>query len=1181
MIANHRVLTTCLLLSTIACAGAPERAEPSGDERAAAAAPPPWKSLTLITGDRVEVAEGEHGARKVRLVPGPGREHIGFVHTGSLGAPDGDLSVIPTDAVPLLAAGAIDRRLFAVGDLLREGYGARAGGLPLIVTYAAETDVAAALHALPTSGAGAARPLPSIHGAALRADPPLAAALWSELTGGGPAARRRAPARGIDRIWLDARAQLLLDQSASQIGAPQAHALGLTGEGVTVAVLDTGLRLDHPDLAGRIAESRDFTDTIASAADDVGHGTHVAGTVAGSGAASQGRYRGIAPGATLLNGKVCRVDGCPASAIIAGMEWAAPRARIVNMSLGGDSPGDCDDPIVQAVNNLTAQHGTLFVIAAGNAGSYARGIGTPACADAALAVASVTKRDELSEFSSWGPRAHDRAVKPDIAAPGSDIVAARAAGTLAGDLQPIDDHYARLSGTSMATPHVAGAAALLAQQHPDWRAAELKAALMTTAAPIAGATPFQQGDGRVDLVRATSQRVFATVPSVSVSAPWPHQDAIRKVVTYRNDGDAPVTLALAPSVTPVDGGSAPDRMITVSSPEVTVPAHGTAEVTITVEPRGADSGLYGGRLTAASGAVKVEVAVGVYVEPESYDLAIDVIPRDPHNPEAVVAAAVNLATREAEYLIFDGSRSTRLVRGRYDLLAVTVGQAPRYRTMLTQLGIELDQDRAAVLDARLGEPVRVTVDRPSAVLALSDVEFGSSGTMWGLWGGRIEQDPLYVVPTPPVTDRPFRFELRAMLEPPAGAVDEWYRYDLAFVDDHRIPDGPFVVHDAELAVHDVHYRDQGAIDAPVTRCNWVDDGVGDMACYLREQPMPVRGREYFTASRDILWEHQMYLGDPPASPDEAPRREVVTGPRPVAYTPGQRLPIDWNRAPVGPGLCPKTGAYQEGDDLDVALALFSPSELDHCTDSAGWSDGWVGGITGTTTLWRDGVIVATSEAPGMGKFPLPPQPATYTLVATADRAFPWSGLGTHVEAAWTFRAAAGLTEQPLPLLVVRASGEIDDHDVAPGGRDYPLTLHVQRETGTAPLTELALEVSYDDGATWQAAPVTRAGDTGTAVLAHPPGDHFVSLRSRAADADGNRVEQTVVRAYAIRGDAPPPTPAPDAGADGPDAPGGAGGCGCGVGTGGGRGAGAGVLALATLIGVRRRKHRLPHPGQPR
>lgn len=169
------------------------------------------------------------------------------------------------------------------------------------------------------------------------------------------------------------------------------------GQGVKVAVLDTGVDAGHPDLAGRIAEAKDFSGS-PSTDDHFGHGTHVASIVGGTGAASSGTRRGVAPHADLLIGKVLGDDGYGSeSSVIDGMEWAAAEhAKVVNMSLGSDADTDGTDPMSQAVNTLTASTDTLFVVAAGNAGPGPSTVGSPGAADAALTVGAVDRDDSLA-----------------------------------------------------------------------------------------------------------------------------------------------------------------------------------------------------------------------------------------------------------------------------------------------------------------------------------------------------------------------------------------------------------------------------------------------------------------------------------------------------------------------------------------------------------------------------------------------------------------------------------------------------------------------------------------------------------------------------------------------------------------------------------------------------------------
>ena len=167
-----------------------------------------------------------------------------------------------------------------------------------------------------------------------------------------------------------------------------------------------------------------------------GHGTHVASTVLGTGAASDGLERGVAPGARLIVGKVLSDEGFGQDSwIIDGMEWAATHADVVSMSLGTGEASDGTDPMSQALNTLSTETGALFVVAAGNAGAE-QTVGSPGAADAALTVGGVDSTDQLAWFTSQGPRIGDMAIKPDLVAPGVDVLAARSQWS-AGGRRPV------------------------------------------------------------------------------------------------------------------------------------------------------------------------------------------------------------------------------------------------------------------------------------------------------------------------------------------------------------------------------------------------------------------------------------------------------------------------------------------------------------------------------------------------------------------------------------------------------------------------------------------------------------------------------------------------------------------------------------------------------------------------
>jgi hypothetical protein len=195
------------------------------------------------------------------------------------------------------------------------------------------------------------------------------------------------------------------------------------------------------------------------------------------------------------------------------------------------------------------------------------------------------------------------------------------------------------------------------------------------------------------------------------------------------------------------------------------------------------------------------------------------------------------------------------------------------------------------------------------------------------------------------------------------------------------------------------------------------------------------------------------------------------------------------------------------------VPLFSPSEEEHSA-----SDGFA---TGQSTLTRNGVPIAPIySGAGQGLFPVPPEDAAYVLTTTGTRQVPYATLVTQVSATYAFRSQAPPSSAPvdLPLMAVRAAGLVDDNDIAPAGELYLLALHVERPPLAPPasVTDLTLEVSYDDGKSWQSAPLVRFADRGLAILAHPSDAAFVSLRMSARDADGNAVTQTTTRAYALQ-----------------------------------------------------------------
>lgn len=667
--------------------------------------------ITLITGDVVTIQTIEGGKTIINVEPvdknGAGAQ---ILNIGE------ETYVIPSSAMPYLAADKLDKDLFNVTELIEKGYDDKSlPSLPVIVEYTESKARAVQAKKADPKGAKTVRVLESINGAALSANKKEAESFWEDITPEteekGDVAKPETALfdQGIEKIWLDEKVEATLDQSVPQIGAPSVWESGFTGKGVKVAVLDSGIDPNHPDLANQIDEAVSFVpgETVN---DKHGHGTHVASTVLGTGAASDGKNKGVAPEARLLVGKVLNDQGSGLSSwIIDGMEWAADNAKIVNMSLGSSEASDGTDPMAQAVQRLSKEKGTLFVIAAGNNGAEGA-IGSPGAADSALTVAAVDKADRIAYFTSKGPRYGDSALKPDLAAPGVGIVAARsqvASGT---------GFYTSKNGTSMATPHVAGAAALLLQKNPNLTGAQLKEVLMSTSKKL-DYSPYHIGTGRLDVLSAANSKVRATGSISFGMFKWPHENAqpVQKTVTYTNDGDTSVTVNLQADFKSAKGEAAPTGLLTVSESQISIPAKGTKSVTVTLNPQLGSLGTrYEGHLSAvnAEGKPVALTSLGMLKEEEKYDLTFTAKDRN-GNPTLAYVGLVN-KNLDPQFVAVNGTTNFRLRPGTYSamtMMEVDTDTDHRGIALVGDPEITLDGPKTVELDARKAKEIKVEVPK--------------------------------------------------------------------------------------------------------------------------------------------------------------------------------------------------------------------------------------------------------------------------------------------------------------------------------------------------------------------------------------------------------------------------------------------------------------------------------------
>ncbi len=1062
--------------------------------QAVAAGPPPAVTVagkdvrvTLITGDRIVLLGGDPA--KQTFEPGAGRERIGFeVHRTK-----DHLYVVPSDVIKAVGEGRLDRRLFDVAGLIAAGYDdASSKVIPVLATYDGK-----AKRSTPV-GAKVTRELPSIKGAALEVDKSKAAAFL-----GKSAARS---AGGFAKLWLDGKRKVTLDESVPQIGAPAAWQAGYTGKGVTVAVLDTGVDATHPDLATQVAGAKNFT--TESAEDVVGHGTHVASTIAGTGAASGGKYKGVAPDAKLYDGKVCADRGCYESDLLAGMEWAAKevKAKVVNFSIGGTDTPEID-PLEEAVNRLTAETGTLFVVAAGNSGDAPGTVKSPGSADAALTVGAVDKQNQLAWFSSRGPRVGDSAVKPDVSAPGVSIVAAKAKSSSIGE--PVGDQYLRLQGTSMATPHTAGAAALLAQEHPAWKAGELKSTLMGSAKVAADQTAFQQGAGRIDVAAAIKQSVVASEGSLSFGkATYPHTDdePVTKTLTYRNLGDQPITLNLATTYNDGTGAAAPADALRLSANTVTVPAGGTASVQATSNTKhdGPD-GLYSGRVTATGGGQAVVVPVGAEKEGETYTLTVQTIARD-GAPSDYPVLLFDLATGETPRYspAADGTVKLKLPKGEYlvdQFQEFERGEEDWIFFKLVAPQVKLDSDRTVVLDARKAQVVETSVPRAGAEQATSSIGYdrrGRNSVLW-TWLSGFSNGTVHTFSAgPKLPDAVMTGHVVSQWGVPGDGsfTNTPYLYGIANSQQGEFPTGFHrTVRPQDFAVVDTKINattDQqavvmaGAVLPPV-------DGYSSSAVHV-DTPRSIR--YYLDATTPgVGW-----VGITQAKRDVNNPVPDWTITSPVRkYQAGRSYHETRNGAAFGAGGG-RTLRFE--DQLVVGVGNY--------WDGSG-AGGYVKTDSASSILTRDGTELATSNRFGGVRVDgLPDEKATYKLVTTGTQSS--TLFATKVDVTATFTSARTAIETELPITTVQFQPEVDGHNLATRTKVTTLPVTVG---GGKPLKSLKIEVSGDDGATWVRARVTRTAKGYQATFATPAGS-AVSLRADLVDGDGNTTSQSAVAAYRIR-----------------------------------------------------------------
>ncbi|MFI1015881.1 S8 family peptidase [Streptomyces sp. NPDC020965] len=1054
--------------------------------------------VTLITGDRLGVDARD---RVVSVERGEGRAQIpvrSWTETGRTFA-------VPADAERLIARGTLDRRLFDVTALAGpESRRAYRDGLKVIVEYGGAS--AAGARQDVRADVKVARTLPSINADAVTVPKQDAGGLWAALTGSGAGSIRAARTTpGIERVWLDAVYTANLDTSVGRIGAPKVWQSGYDGKGVTIAVLDSGVDDTHPDLATQVVGAANFSSS-PDTRDRNGHGTHIASIAAGTGAKSGGKYKGVAPGAKILNGKIMGDHGTVESGAIAAVDWAVGQgADIVTMSFGsGDGPEI--NPLEAHINRMTKEKGVLFTVSAGNEGPDAGTIGSPGSAEAALTVGAVDDADKIAPFSSVGPL-HDGAIKPDVTAPGVGITAASAPGsTIAEQVGENPAGYFTIGGTSMSTPHVAGAAALLKQRHPGWTGERLKAAL-TASAQDGGYSVFQQGTGRIAVDRAIEQTVVADETTVSFGRQqWPHTDdrPVTKQITYRNLGTREITLDLAVKTLDPRGAPSPAGLFALGADKVTVPAGATATVPFTADTRigGDNNGVHTAVVTATGDGQTVRSTASVDREVESYDLALEFLGRDglPNKDFYTYLKQMSGAGDASTTLngSATGTEKLRLPKGDYAIFSGLWNESGG-SDRLVHPKLALTANTALTVDARTTKPVEMTVTDPQARMtgAAAAVSVGiGARSMEFKDHASTTFDGFRTAQLGP--EQPTGVELRDTL------YSQWERgastqYGLAAGGEvNRL----FTGYTKRFGPADFA-KVTASLGASVPGKSGRTTALGgkERFAFGSEYPSALPGsRTHYLATdgKANLWS---LFG---AQLDAQGSEEIgYTAPE-QDYRPGTAHRVTLGNAVHSPSMRGRNGVFRQGNRLEFVVPLFS--------DGRG-NIGRSAYSSAKTTLHQGATLIGekADSLIGWEFYGVGAADAEYTLATSVTRDPAVSAVGTRIDASWTFRSAKPVTdaETRTPLSTVRFGAQVHLDGTVPAGRTMTFPVTVQGPAAGMGLKSLKAAVSYDGGTTWQSAPVTK----GMITVKNPAKGKSVTLRGEVADTQGGRASVTVYDAY--------------------------------------------------------------------
>ena len=1141
-------------------------------------------TITLISGDVLVVSLQASGSFVAEIRPAPRPD--GKTAFQTMTDSKGDKFVIPSD-VRSLIPNTLDPLFFDINYLITNHLtDDKTPYLRAIVQYASTSP----MHGPWSSFLVRSSDLASIHSQAI-VIPKSQAVDFGKILRAPSAAQSLT---GIEKIWLDKVFTASDDQSGPLIGATVArNVLGYNGSGIKIAIIDTGIDNTHPDFffpngSSKITINADYecygqafdsSQCDGTTHDLFGHGTHVAGIAAGTGAASAGKYVGIAPGATLMNVKVLNRYGYGfTSWIIPGMQAAAngingTKADIISMSLG-DGVTDGTDPMSQAVNNLSASTGVLFVIAAGNSGSGEVTVAAPGAATAAITVAASTKVEPVSiaYFSSHGPRAVDFNLKPDITAPGVSIIST-CSSTAIYLTCPTSSYYLTLSGTSMATPHVSGSAALLLQaaraSGTTLTPAQVKNMLQDSSRILLPQTGqpdvdiYQQGAGLVRIDRAITSNLTFTPAEMSFGlVPYNTTSTLKGTFQVTNRGRTTQTLSLnwtmydVPSnLSPLSSGSSFTSLVSLDKTSLAIASGGSANVTMTINAAQAPYQklwtFFSGRITATSTTGEQEHAIfGFTKEGQRQTLNITGIMADGTPAAGQYYSIFDVNDGQGLHTFFNGFNSAgqaivRVPLSTYAVWMTIIDSSKLQLIRITNFNVVVQNPTTVILDARTAGAVTLNLQAdPNATVGLQQDDifaFASSTYSYAEFDYLINGNWNFVGENPSTAQIGTLWTQDRWQRTRNPSVNSTVLYDLALTRQHLGP----VIHtitSSNLTTTTGINKARFHADAPTTM-QYARSAIPakfnphGYAILIGFYPInvPTIQTQYTEAGESVI--HEALLPGTSLFWFDTTYTTPLFGITWLGKTwaAGESTVASWLEQPVHPTL---VTASRSGNTLSLTGYEVSDTYGHTLTNI------YAKGVNFTLSVYVNNVLTFTSNSFPCATFfpafpripcaspysiPLPSTSATVKIQMLATLLPSWSRLGSPSNTTITFTTSAS-GQGPLVNSKYIVGGLNLQNQVAGTPNATKLYFNISLTTPTGALfnaTSVAILYSTDNGTTWfkvKTLSVLPGLVTARGVGIPTPGTTtYVSLQVTIQSANGTTFYQKIIRAVQIvQGAAAPP-----------------------------------------------------------